>query len=430
MRHLGQERAGLPPAQLLTLALLAAISPLATAMYLPGMPAMATDLSSSATTIQLTVTAFMAGLAAGQLLIGALSDRTGRRMPLLISALVCVLASAVCVLAPSVEVLLAARLLQGLSGAAGIVLGRAIVADLLQGSAAARAFSLLVTIGAIAPVIAPLLGGFLVEVAGWRGVFGALTGIAVVMLVGAWFLLPETLAREDRLGSGLGAAFRTTWPILARRRFLGYTLALVFSYATLTAYVSASPFVLQVGFGLAPAAYAVVFAVNALGLTTGSFANARLVGRFGARRMLSVGLGLQLTNAVVLLALAASRNLDIVALLVLLWLSLTSFGLIIGNATSLALGGLPHSIGAASAIIGAVQFGVAAVVAPLVSIGGAARPLPMAVVMSGSAVIAAVAFLLTRQSGAADASGSKVATVGRVGRPPSDSTESGTSSVA
>ena len=373
--------------QIWALALLAAVSPLATGMYLPAMPQMGADLPASTTALQLTVTAFLAGLAAGQLVIGAISDRTGRRGPLLIAGVACVAASAVCAAAPTIEVLVVARFVQGFAGAAGIVLGRAIVADRATGAESARVFSLLMTIGAVAPVIAPLLGGAVLQATGWRAIFWLLTLIAVLMLAGSFVALPESLPPSRRAGDW-GATLRDALLVLRNRRYLGHTLALVFSYSTLIAYVAASPFVLQVGFGLTPFWYSVVFAANALGLTLGSLINARLVGRVPARLLLRIGLVAQFAAAATLLLLAVIGQISLLMLLILLWICVTSLGLIAANATSLALADVSRGLGAASALLGAAQFGLAAVVAPLVGLGGGSSPVAMALVMAVAAGLA------------------------------------------
>jgi DHA1 family bicyclomycin/chloramphenicol resistance-like MFS transporter len=310
---------------------------------------------------------------------------------------VCVLASALCAAAPNVAVLIGARFVQGFAGAAGVVLGRAVVADSVRGAAAARTFSWLMTLGALAPVVAPLLGGALLGPVGWRGVFGALTAIAVGMLFGAVFLLPESLPPSRRTGRRAGATLPGARAVLTDREYVGHTTAFVFSYGTLLAYVSASPFVLQVVFGLSPGWYAVVFAGNACGLTLASLVNARIVGRFGPRRLLVVGLGWQLGTAVVLLVLTLADALGVGSVLVLLWSSVTALGLIMGNATSLALARTAGDAGTGSALLGAGQFALAAVVAPLVGLGGESTAVPMAVAMAVSAGTAVAGALLTRR---------------------------------
>ena len=383
--------------QIWALALLAAVSPLATGMYLPAMPQMGADLPADTTALQLTVTAFLAGLAAGQLIIGAVSDRTGRRRPLLIAGVACVAASAVCAAAPTIEVLVIARFVQGFAGAAGIVLGRAIVADRARGAESARIFSLLMTIGAVAPILAPLLGGVVLQLSGWREIFWVLTLIAVLMLVGSFVALPESLPISRRAGNWR-TTLRDALLVITNRRYLGYTLALVFSYSTLIAYVAASPFVLQVGFGITPLWYSVIFAVNALGLTLGSLINARLVGGVAARRLLAIGLTVQLTAVLVLLLLAVVGALSLPGLLILLWVSVTSLGFIVANATSLALEDMTQGVGSASAILGAAQFGVAAIVAPLVGVAGGSSSAPMALVMLIAAALAITSFLVLTRS--------------------------------
>ncbi|EXG79851.1 multidrug effflux MFS transporter [Cryptosporangium arvum] len=392
-------RTALPLAAVLVLALLSAIAPLATDMYLPGFPTMADELGTDAASVQLTLTTFMAGLAIGQLVIGPLSDRWGRRRPLLVGAAVCVLASALCAAAPNVGALVAFRFLQGFAGAAGVVLGRAIVADTVRGAAAARIFSVLMTIGGIAPVVAPLIGGALLGPVGWRGVFVVLTALALVMLTGSFFVLRESLPAPSRQGGGLAATFRGARIVLGNRQFLGYTLAFVFSFGTLFGYISASPFVLQTVFGLSSGWFSVAFAANALGVTVGSLLNARLVGRFGPRPLLTAGLGSLTLWSVLLFTLAVSGGLQLWSVLGLLWLTIFSLGFVMGNATSLAIAQTPSAAGTGSAVIGASQFALAAVVSPLVGLGGENTAIPMALVMVASALISVTAFgALTRSS--------------------------------
>jgi DHA1 family bicyclomycin/chloramphenicol resistance-like MFS transporter len=363
---------------------------------------MADELRTDAASVQLTLTTFMAGLAIGQLVIGPLSDRWGRRRPLLIGAAVCVLASALCAAAPNVGALIAFRFLQGFAGAAGVVLGRAIVADTVRGAAAARIFSVLMTIGGIAPVVAPLLGGALLGPVGWRGVFVVLTVLALVMLAGSFFVLRETLPASARQAGGVAATLRGARLVLSNRQYLGYTLAFVFSFGTLFGYISASPFVLQTVFGLSTGWFSVAFAANAAGVTIGSLANARMVGRFGPRRLLTFGLWSLLAWSLILVALAVTGRLTLWSVLPLMFLTVSSLGFVMGNATSLAIAQAPHAAGTGSAVIGAGQFALAAVVSPLVGLGGEGTAVPMAIVMVVSAALSVAAFLLlTREPSAA-----------------------------
>ena len=177
---------------LLVLASLAALAPVATDLYLPGFPELGADFGAEASAVQLTLTSFLVGLAFGQLVMGPLSDRRGRRGPLIVSASVCVAAGVVCALAPTLPVLVLARLVQGFAGAGGMVIGRAIIADVVTGRAAARAFTLMITVGGVAPVLAPLVGGLLADPIGWRGMLWTVVVLCAAMLVGVLLVIPET----------------------------------------------------------------------------------------------------------------------------------------------------------------------------------------------------------------------------------------------
>jgi DHA1 family bicyclomycin/chloramphenicol resistance-like MFS transporter len=216
------------------------------------------------------------------------------------------------------------------------------------------------------------------------------------MFAGAVWLLPESLPPAHRLTETWAATARRAARVLTRRRFVGYTAVVVFAYATLIAYVSASPFVLQVEFGLTPVGYSLAFAANAAGLTIGSFANARMLRRTSPRRLLSIGLAAEAVVALVVLAGAVTATLTAPVLLALLWAAVTSLGFIMGNATSLALDEAPHERGSASALLGAGQFGLAALVAPVASIGGGA--VAMGATMAACAVVAAVACALAARA--------------------------------
>ncbi|TFV55520.1 Bcr/CflA family efflux MFS transporter [Mycobacterium sp. PS03-16] len=375
--------------------MLTAVAPLSIDMYLPAFPAMAVEFGTTASAIQLTLTTFMVGLALGQLVIGPLSDRYGRRPLLLAGTLVCVLASVACALAPNVGLLIAFRFLQGFGGAAGVVLSRAMVADRARGAAAARAFSLMMIINGVGPVAAPLLGGSLVPHIGWRGVFWVLAGLAVLMLIGAAVVLAETHPPHRRSTGGLPTMVRDARAVLANRRYLGYTLAFGFSFAVMFCYISASPFVLQNVLGLSPVGYSIAFAANAVGLVAMNVVNARIVGRFGQRRLIALGVTFMVVLSVSLLVDAVIGPVLWITLALLAGV-VASLGLIVANATALALEEARDAAGTGSAVLGALQFGLAAVASPL---GGDHTAVPMAVGMVASALIAVAALVvLTRTS--------------------------------
>jgi DHA1 family bicyclomycin/chloramphenicol resistance-like MFS transporter len=367
---------------------LASVGPLSLDMYLPGLPQLSGDLGASASATQLTLTACLAGLALGQLLAGPLSDRLGRRRPVLVGASLFAGATLACALAPSVEALIALRFLQGLGGAAGIVVGRAIVRDLYEGDAAARLFSSLMLVGGVAPIVAPVTGGLLLAVTDWRGVFVVLSAIAAALLVAAARRLPESLtARTDRRGG--------TRTVLRDRRFVAYALCSGLMMGAMFAYIAGSPFVLQTIYGLSPQVYSVVFAVNGLGIVAASYASRRLIGRATPARLLDAGVAMGAAGATLLVTgLAVDAPVEVV--LVALTLVVSSIGLVNPNATALALADHPADAGAASALLGTAQFLIGAAAAPLVGLAGAGDAMPMAVTIAGAVALAVVAAAATR----------------------------------
>lgn len=381
---------------LITLALLSAVAPFATDLYLPAFPAMVDDLHTSPTNVQLTLTTFLIGLAVGQLIFGPLSDRYGRVRPLLIGAAICVLASLVAVLAPNIEVLIAARLAQGLTGAAGMVIGRAIISDLATGRAAARAFSLMMIVGGVAPIAAPLAGGFLVGPLGWRGTLAIILVLVVLMLITAFVVIRETHTEERRTAlrdekATTGSPLRQ----LAQRRYLGNVTAFGFAFAVMMAYISASPFVYQTMMGLSSAEYGAMFGINAFGLLLMSALSAKLAARCEPRTLAVTGLAVILASSIAVLGLSLS-GLPAGWLALPLFTAVASMGLIFGNVTALALSAAPRAAGSASAALGATQFLLAAAVSPLVSLAGEHTARPLGIVMVCSSVLACAGLALAR----------------------------------
>ncbi len=372
---------------------LSAFGPLSMDLYLPGLPQMARDLSSPAWAAQLTITTSMVGLALGQLVAGPISDARGRRRPLLAGVAVYAVASLLCAAAPTVWSLLVLRLLQGVAGAAGIVIARAIVRDLHEGIAAARFFAMLMLVAGIVPVLAPILGAQLLHVTDWRGVFVVLAAIGVMLLVAAWWALGETLAPERRRGGGLPTTLRTFGGLARDRSFMAITLAMGLTFGAMATYISGSPFVLQNVYGLSPQLFSVVFAVNAGGIIVASQVSRALVGRFGAARMLGAGVATCIVGGLGTLV-AVVADLGLGALLPSLFLIVASMGLVLPNASALALADHPHTAGSASALLGLSQFAFGAVTAPLAGVAGGNTALPMAIVCA-TLPLAGAASLLT-----------------------------------
>ncbi|SEQ91323.1 MFS transporter, DHA1 family, bicyclomycin/chloramphenicol resistance protein [Streptomyces sp. yr375] len=376
---------------------LTATPPLSMDMYLPALPEVTRSLSAPAATVQLTLTACLAGMALGQLVVGPMSDRWGRRRPLLAGLAVYVVATALCALAPTVETLVAFRLLQGLAGAAGIVIARAVVRDLYDGVAMARFFSTLMLISGVAPVVAPLIGAQILRATDWRGVFAVLTGVGLVLAGVVWTRLPETLDVADRHAGGVGEALRSMRRLLSDLSFTGYLLTGGFAFAALFAYISASPFVVQEIYGASTQTFGLLFAVNSVGLVVVGQINGKvLVGRVRLDRVLAAGLTVVAlaAGALLLMTTGVFGRVGLAPVAVALFVLMSAMGVTLPNAQSLALMRVRHSAGSASALLGTSSFAIGAVASPLVGIAGERTAVPMAVVQLTAAVVALACFVV------------------------------------
>lgn len=390
-------RARLTTTILFALALISAVPPLSIDMYLPGFTAMARDLETSASTVQLTLTSFLIGFASGQLVIGAVSDRYGRRLPLLLALVVCTVASIGCAIAPSIELLIAFRFVQGFTGAAGVVIGRSIIRDLTEGREAVRAFSVLAAIVSFAPVVAPLLGGLVLPIVGWRGVL-AIIAIATVAMVATTFLvIPESLTDERRSEGGVGGTLRTIRELVTNRVYAGYLLTLAFTYGAVFAYVSASPFVFQNVFGLSARWFSVAFTANAVGLIIANAVNTRLVYRVNPATTLAVAQTTLLVIGVLLATTVLTGVATIATVLPMTFIMLACIGFTAGNATALAMNAVTTGVGTAAALLGAVQFTFGAIASPIVGLAGESSAMPMVTVIMVSTVVSFTMLLWTRR---------------------------------
>ncbi|MGW2615260.1 multidrug effflux MFS transporter [Streptomyces sp. NPDC001500] len=376
---------------------LTATPPLSMDLYLPALPEVTRTLHASASTVQLTLTACLAGMALGQLAVGPMSDRWGRRRPLLAGLAVYVVATALCALAPTVEALIAFRLLQGLAGAAGIVIARAVVRDLYDGVAMARFFSTLMLVSGVAPVVAPLIGAQILRTTDWRGVFALLTAVGVLLAALVWFRLPETLPAGGRHAGGTGEALRAMRRLLSDRRFAGYLLTGGFAFAALFAYISASPFVVQEIYGASPQTFGLLFGANSIGLVVVGQINGKiLVGRVRLDRVLAAGLSTVTLAATALLLMTTGvfGDVGLAPVAAALFVLMSAMGVTLPNAQTLALMRVRHSAGSASALLGTSSFLIGAIATPLVGIAGERTAVPMAVVQVAAALVALACFVV------------------------------------
>ena len=382
-----------PPAYtVVVLGLLTMFGPLSLDLYLPALPQLADDLATSASAAQLSITACLVCLALGQLVAGPLSDRLGRRRPLMVGLLAYLLASIACALAPSVEVLVALRLIQGLAGAAGIVISRAIARDLYSGRALMIFFSRLLLIAGLAPVIAPILGGQLSRIMDWRGIFLVLAGFGAVLLLAGWFGIRETLPPQRRVVGGFGRTLHDYNTLVHDRFFVGCALSSGLAGASMFAYIAGSTFVLQRIYGMSPQGFSLIFGCISLGLVAAAQGGARLALVWPLTRVLALGLAINLTGATALLITVIS-GLPLAALIGSLVVMVCAVGVIFPTANALAMADYPDLAGTASSLQGLSQFVFGAIAAPLVGIAGEHTAVPLGIVTTSVSVCAMASFV-------------------------------------
>jgi DHA1 family bicyclomycin/chloramphenicol resistance-like MFS transporter len=370
-------------AQLIVLGGLASFGPLSLDLYLPALPRVGVSLGASASVTQLSVSGCLLGLAAGQFIFGPLGDRFGRRRPLLFGVSVWTLSALLCAIAPNVGLFVALRVIQGFGGAAGLVLGRAVVRDLYERQALARAFAIVALLSNVTPAVAPVAGGGLLQIMSWRGLFLVLTGVGMALVAGVVVFLPESLPRERRHAGGVRETTALARSLLYDRSFRAAAGTLTLASGMLFTYLSLSSEVLQHEYGLSAGAFSLVFAANSVGIILTGSAAVHLLRRARPERLLMISL-LAAALSTVALCLIALAGAPLWAVLIALFASISTVGMTFPTATTLALSG-EHAAGAGSALLGGTQYAIGGLAGPVVSVAGETM-LAMSVAMASFAL--------------------------------------------
>ena len=374
-------------------ALLSAFGPFMTDLYLPAFPELMEYFGTTTSLIQLSLTFGVIGLAAGQLVIGPLSDKYGRRRPLILSLTVFVVSTLICLLCRDVITFICFRLLQGIAAAGGVVISRSIAVDLYEGKEFTRFFAMLSAVQGLAPIVAPIAGGLLLGITDWRGIFAVLLLIGVAILAAA-FRFRESLPEERRKTGSVLATFANFRSVLGNKHFVCYMLIQSFAMGVLFAYISSSPFIFQTEYGLTPVMYSVCFAFNGLAIMTGNL----IVPRFGSEeRALGIGACCLLIASLVL-AVCLMGGWSVVAIEIGFLVLLFCVGMVLPTSTSLALALERKNSGNASAMLGFFQFTFAGLVAPLVVLGEVSVATSWVIVIASCATCGLVGLLLMATS--------------------------------
>jgi DHA1 family bicyclomycin/chloramphenicol resistance-like MFS transporter len=401
--QLGERYVGRRYVQLvLVLGLLSAIGPLTIDTYLPALPVLTNQLGATDSQAQLTITGLLVGLGLGQLVVGPLSDAVGRRKPLLWGLAGHAVMSLLCALVPSITLLAVTRTLQGAAGAAVAVVAMATVRDLFSGYRAAQLLSRLMLVLGVAPILAPSLGSALLTVTSWRGIFVVLALVAVALVVLAVVALPETLPVQNRQSGTIRGSLRAYRALLTDRLFVVMVVVAGLMFATLFAYISGAPFLLQEHYGLTPQQFGLAFGVNAVGLILATQLNPVLLRRFSPVTVLGAGIGLGVAAALALLVTSVFSIGGLVGFMVPMWFLMAAAGLAFPNAPAIALNRHAESAGTASALLGAAQFVLGGLIAPLVGALSDGTAVPLAGVVMGTTGLALVLFLTVRRGLAAE----------------------------
>lgn len=382
----------------LVLGALSALGPLTVDTYLPALPSLTSELGATNVQAQTTITGLLIGLGLGQLVIGPLSDAAGRRKPLLIGLAAHGVMSVLCALAPSITMLAVTRTLQGVAGAAVAVVSMAMVRDLFSGYRAAQLLSRLVLVLGVAPILAPSLGSALLRLTSWQGIFVVLAAVAVGLFALAFFALPETLPVARRIPASAGSTLRAYKGLFADRTFLVLVAVAALMFSVLFAYVAGSSFILQDQFGLNPQQFGIAFSATAIGMILATQINPLLLKRWAPIQILSAAVVIALAGGLLLLTTSLTGFGGLAGFMAPLWIMVAALGLSFPNAPAVALSRHGEAAGTASAMLGASQFVMGGLIAPVVGALDNGTPVPMAAVMVAALTLAGLLLLLPRAS--------------------------------
>ncbi|MDQ0413312.1 Bcr/CflA family multidrug efflux MFS transporter [Mesobacillus stamsii] len=382
----------------LLLGSLGLLGPFTIDMYLPSFPTIVNDYGTTASLVQISLTTCLLGLGLGQLIIGPMSDVQGRRKPLLFFLTFYLIASIACALAPSIYLFIAARFLQGFAAAGGLVISRAIVRDIYNGRELTKFFALLMLVGNLGPIVAPIVGGGVLAVTNWNGVFFVLALVGLVLVLTVSLKLEESLPVEKRVPSNLTQIVSNFGSLFKDRVFLGYALTQGFIIAGIFAYVSGIPFVYQNIYGVSPQVFSLLFGVNGLALIIGTQLVGRLTDIIPEKTFLKFGLFLS-TTAGTFLLVALLLKAPLLAVAIPIFFLVSSIGIISTSSFALAIETQGHIAGSASALLGLMPFVLGSLTSPLVGLAGEYSAIPMAVVILSASLLALLSyFMLVRRT--------------------------------
>jgi len=388
------------------LGLLSLLGPFTIDTYLPAFPTIVTDYHTTASLVQISLTTCLLGLAIGQLIIGPMSDVQGRRKPLLIFLSLYFLSSLTCAIAPNIYVLIVSRFIQGFAAAGGLVISRAIVRDIYSGRELTKFFALLMLVGNLGPIVAPVLGGAILAFADWKVVFLVLTGIGVLLTFIVAVRLEESLPVERRIPSNLTQVVKNFGSLLKDREFAGYAFAQGFVIGGIFAYVSGISFVYQNIYGVSPQVFSLLFGVNGLGLIMGT----QLVGRYSEqvseKAFLKIGLLIANVSSILLL-IAILAKAPLLAVAIPIFCFVSSISIIATSSFSLAMETKGHVAGSASALLGVLPFLIGSLAAPLVGVAGEYTAVPMGILIFAASVLAFLSYYVLVRKGSVKVSDAK-----------------------